>query len=102
MVTSGTVPPLPIDENMDTDLALGFAALAIGTLLVAFSAPLAHLMQEADDHYRERFPWAQAYEPQTGRLATATGRWWILRSWLLLSAVGFVGMGLALAARGAV
>ena len=86
---------------MTIDLLMGFASLLIGFTLSGFSAPLAHLMKEGDERYREEHPWVQAYEPQVGWLATDTGRWWILRSWLLLAAMGFAVIGALLVARAA-
>ena len=81
------------------DVVYALAAVLIGGFLAGFSGPLAHLMLEGDDRYREQYPWVQAYEPQSGFLATTTGRWWILRSYLILSAVGFEVIGLALLVR---
>ena len=86
---------------MTVDLVMGFASLLIGFSLAGFSAPLANLMQEGDERYREEHPWVQAYEPQAGWLATDNGRWWILRSWLLLFSLGFAVIGALLVARGA-
>ena len=78
---------------------MGLAALIIGIALLAFSAPLAHLMQEGDERLREEHPWVEAYEPQAGILASATGRWWILRGWLLGCAGGFGLVGALLLVR---
>ncbi len=86
---------------MIVDLLMGSTALVIGIALSGFSAPLAHLMQEGDERYREDHPWVQAYEPQVGFLATDSGRWWLLRGWLLFFAVGFAIVGALLVARGA-
>ena len=89
-------PPLrPMKENVVFDLLLGSLSILLGSLLVGFSAPLATLMREGDDGWRER-GWTQAYEPNAAFLETDRGRWWIFRAWLLLSAVGFfvVGSGL--------
>ena len=80
------------------DLVLGNAALLLGALLAIFSAPLATLMREGDDGWRER-GWTQVYEPDVGFLETDRGRWLIFRSWLLLSAVGFVAIGVGLVVR---
>ena len=85
---------------MVVDLAMGFTALAIGLWLGVCSGPLADQLQEGDEQYRENHPWVEVFEPQTGWLATADGRWWILRGWLLASALGFAGIGAALAVRG--
>ena len=74
------------------DLILGTASFLIGMLLVAHSATLASLMREGDDGWRER-GWTQAYEPDAAFLESDRGRWWIFRSWLLLSATGFVVIG---------
>jgi hypothetical protein len=84
---------------MVIDLVMGMSALLIGVALTGFSAPLADLMKEGDERYREDHPWVQAYEPQAGWLATDSGRWWILRSWLLFFAAGFVVVGGALLVR---
>ena len=83
---------------MDPDLVLGVVALAIGVALAAFSSPLARGLREGDDRWRERHPWTAAYEPQRALTATDRGRLLILRSWLLVSALGFavVGAGLLL------
>ena len=86
---------------MIIDLVMGAAALMIGLWLGVCSGPLADHLQEGDERYREDHPWVESFEPQVGFLATADGRWWILRSWLLVSAVGFAGVGLALTLRGA-
>jgi hypothetical protein len=99
VVTSGTVPALPMTRAMTVDLLMGVAALLLGLALAGFSAPLADLMREGDERLREQHPWVQAYEPQAGPLATAVGRWWILRSWLLISSAGFVSVGAALVLR---
>ncbi|HEX8086860.1 MAG TPA: hypothetical protein VF529_21410 [Solirubrobacteraceae bacterium] len=74
------------------DLVIGYASLIIGALLLAFSGPLATLMREGDDGWRER-GWTQAYEPDVGFLESERGRWWIFRCWLLLSAAGFLVVG---------
>jgi hypothetical protein len=84
---------------MIIDVAMGAASLLIGIWLSVCSAPLADFMQEGDERYRQKHPWVEAFEPQAGFLATADGRWWILRSWLLVSAFGFAGIGAALIAR---
>ncbi len=80
------------------DLVLGPSALVLGALLAIFSAPLATLMREGDDGGRER-GWTQAYEPDVGFLETERGRWLIFRGWLLLSAAGFLAVGVGLMAR---
>jgi hypothetical protein len=82
---------------MALDLVLGATSLLIGTLLIAFSAPLATLMREGDDGWREN-AWTQSYEPDAAFLESDRGRWWIFRAWLLLSATGFgvIGAGLVL------
>ena len=77
------------------DLMIGTPSLMIGALLVAYSGPLASLMREGDDGWRER-GWTQAYEPNAAFLESDRGRWWIFRSWLLLSATGFVVIGTGL------
>jgi hypothetical protein len=84
---------------MVLDVALGVVALLIGLWLGVCSGPLADHLQEGDERYRERHPWVESFEPQGGFLATADGRWWILRSWLLASSAGFLGVGAALVAR---
>ncbi len=78
---------------------MGLAALGIGSALLAFSAPLAHLLREGDEHYRQ-IPWAQAFEPSDGWLASDTGRWRLFRGWILAGGAGFlcVGTGLLLRA----
>jgi hypothetical protein len=81
------------------DLVMGLTALAVGVWLGVCSGPLADHLQEGDDRYRENHPWVEAFEPQTGYFATADGRWWILRGWLLASALGFVVVGAALLLR---
>ena len=86
---------------MIIDLVMGVTALMLGLWLGVCSGPLADHLQEGDERYRENHPWVESFEPQVGFLASADGRWWILRGWLLVSAVGFVGVGLALALRGA-
>ena len=85
---------------MILDLVMGAAGLLIGLWLMVCSAPLADHLQEGDERYRDNHPWVEAFEPQGGWLATADGRWWILRGWLLATALGFVGVGGALAVRG--
>ena len=85
---------------MIVDLVMGIAALLIGLWLGVCSAPLADQLQEGDERYREDHPWVESFEPQAGWLATADGRWWILRGWLIASAAGFVIVGCALALRG--
>ncbi len=80
------------------DLVLGPSALVLGALLAIFSAPLATLMREGDDGWRER-GWTQAYEPDVAFLETERGRWLIFRGWLLLSAAGFLAVGVGLMAR---
>jgi hypothetical protein len=77
---------------MVLDLVIGYASLIIGALLLGFSGPLATLMREGDDGWRER-GWTQAYEPDVGFLESERGRWWIFRCWLLLSAAGFLVVG---------
>jgi hypothetical protein len=86
---------------MIVDLVMGSTALLLGLTLVGFSAPLADLMQEGDEQYREQHPWVESYEPQVRWLETTTGRWWVLRSWLLLAALGFLVIGAMLAGRAA-
>ncbi len=83
---------------MVLDLVIGYSSLVIGALLLAFSAPLATLMREGDDGWRER-GWTQAYEPDVGFLESERGRWWIFRCWLLLSAAGFLVVGGGLVVR---
>ena len=78
---------------MIIDCVMGLTAMAIGLWLVVCSAPLADHLQDGDNSYRENHPWVEAFEPQGGWLATADGRWWILRSWLLLSSLGFLVVG---------
>ncbi len=87
--------------SMIIDIAMGVASLLIGVWLGVCSAPLADHLQEGDTRYRERHPWVEAFEPQTGFLATNDGRWWILRSWLLAAAAAFAIVGGALVLRGA-
>ncbi len=86
------------EKNVILDLVMGQAALVLGALLVLFSGQLASLMREGDDGWRER-GWTQAYEPDVGFLASDRGRWWIFRSWLLVSAGGFLVVGVGLVAR---
>ncbi len=83
---------------MVLDLIIGNASLLLGVLLMAFSSPLATLMREGDDGWRES-GWTQAYEPDVGFLESDRGRWWIFRCWLLVSAGGFVAVGAGLLAR---
>jgi hypothetical protein len=84
---------------MDLDLLLGLVALAIGTALSVWSAPLAHGLREGDEQWRERHPWTAQYEPQTTLTASDRGRFLILRAWLLGSAAGFVVVGAGLVVR---
>ena len=77
---------------------MGYAAIALGALLFVFSSPLATLMREGDDGWRER-EWTQAYEPDVGFLESDRGRWWIFRCWLWLSATGFLVIGAGLVGR---
>lgn len=83
---------------MVLDIVMGNSAIVLGALLCLFSGPLATLMREGDDGWRER-GWTQAYEPSIGFLESERGRWWIFRGWLLLSAVGFLVVGAGLLAR---
>ena len=83
---------------MVLDLVMGYAAILLGGLLVGFSGPLATLMREGDDGWRER-GWTQAYEPDVGFLESERGRWLIFRGWLLVSAAGFVMIGAGLVLR---
>jgi hypothetical protein len=85
-------PQLPNKKNVIVDIVMGYTAVVLGALLVLFSAPLATLMREGDDGWRER-GWTEAYEPDVGFLESDRGRWWIFRAWLLLSAVGFIAVG---------
>jgi hypothetical protein len=80
------------------DIVMGYASIMLGALLIVFSAPLATLMREGDDGWRER-GWTQAYEPNAAFLESDRGRWWIFRGWLLLSATGFIVIGAGLAGR---
>jgi hypothetical protein len=98
-LTSTNVPWVPIMHGVIVDLVMGFSAVVIAASLASFSAPLADLMQEGDEHYREQHPWVESYEPQVRWLATDSGRWWILRGWLLFFATGFAVVGGALLAR---
>ena len=86
-------------RSMIVDVLMGAASVLIGLWLLVCSAPLADFMQEGDERYRERFPWVEAFEPQVGFFATADGRWWILRGWLVGSALAFTGIGAALILR---
>jgi hypothetical protein len=86
--------------EMVLDMVIGITSLLIGALLLSFSAPLATLMREGDDGWREN-GWTQSYEPDAAFLESDRGRWWIFRGWLLLSATGFVVIGAGLALRGA-
>jgi hypothetical protein len=88
-------------QVMVVDFVMGISAVLIGLALVGFSAPLADLMQEGDERYREQHPWVESYEPQVRWLETTTGRWWVLRSWLLLGALGFLVIGTMLVVRAA-
>ena len=84
--------------SMVLDLVMGYGSVVLGALLIVFSSPLATLMREGDDGWRER-GWTQAYEPNAAFLESDRGRWWIFRSWLLLSATGFVVIGTGLLVR---
>jgi len=84
---------------MVIDIVMGSAAVLLGLLLVGYSAPLAHLMREGDERWREEQPWTTAYEPQVGFMASDHGRFWILRGWLLVCAAAFAGIGVALVLR---
>ena len=79
-------------------MVMGYGAIILGALLFGFSGRLATLMREGDDGWRQR-GWTQAYEPDVGLLETDRGRWWIFRSWLLVSAAGFVVVGAGLVLR---
>ena len=78
---------------------MGVTALLLGLWLGVCSGPLADQLQEGDERVRERHPWTEAFEPQAGLLATADGRWRVLRGYLLASALGFAGIGAALVLR---
>ena len=86
---------------MVIDLVMGASAVLLGLVLAGFSAPLALLMREGDERWRDERPWTAAYEPQVGFLASDRGRFWILRGWLLACAAGFAGIGIALLLRAA-
>ena len=86
---------------MVIDYLMGVSGLLLGTLLVAYSARLADLMQEGDEIYREQHPWVETYEPQVRWLESTTGRWWILRGWVLMAATGFCLIGSMLLLRAA-
>jgi hypothetical protein len=92
---------VPIIQGVIVDLVMGICAVAIAASLSGFSAPLADLMKEGDERYREDHPWVEAYEPQARFLATDAGRWWVLRGWLLFFAAGFAVVGVLLIARAA-
>ena len=81
------------------DLLMGLAAILLGALLAAYSGPLAHHLKEGDERYRERFRWVQGVEPRQGLLATDRGRWWLLRGWMLVTALGYAAVGVLLALR---
>jgi hypothetical protein len=87
---------------MVLDLVLGAVAVAIGVSLQAFRTPLALLMREGDDHWREQHPWTAVYEPQTALLASDEGRLRIFRTWLVVCAGGFAAVGAGLVLRGLV
>ena len=91
-------PLLPTTRIVVADLVIGNAAVVLGALLLIFSAPLATLMREGDDEWRER-GWTQAFEPDAAVLESDRGRWWVFRCWLLLSATGFVVIGAGLVGR---
>ena len=84
-----------------TDVLMGLISVVLGIWLGVCSAPLADHLQEGDERYRERHPWVESFEPQVGFFATADGRWWLLRGWLLAAASGFVAVGGALVLRAA-
>lgn len=67
---------------MTIDLVMGAVSALIGAALLARNAQLAALIKE-------------------GSLATDAGRVAAFRAWLLVSAAGFVVVGAALVARGA-
>jgi hypothetical protein len=98
-LTSNNVPGVPIIQGVTVDLIMGVSAVLIAASLAGFSAPLANLMQEGDERYREQHPWVESYEPQVRWLESDNGRWWILRGWLLFFATGFAVVGGALLAR---
>jgi len=84
---------------MVVDLVLGAVAVAIGASLLLRLTTLALLLLEGDDRWREEHPWTAAYEPQTAALASAEGRLRVFRTWLAVSAVGFVAVGAGLLLR---
>ena len=87
------------DVFMVIDIVMGATSALIGLWLAVCSGPLADHLQEGDERVRERHPWAESFEPQAGFLATADGRWWILRGWLLACSAAFAGIGAALVLR---
>ncbi len=84
---------------MVLDLILGAVAVAIGASLLTYRSPLAQLMREGDDHWREQHPWTAAYEPQAAVLSSAEGRLRVFRTWLVVSAAGFAAVGAGLLLR---
>ena len=85
---------------MAIDLVMGAASALIGLALLVNSTQLAALMKEGDDRYRGH-PWLRAFEPSDGPLATDAGRVTAFRAWIIASGAGFLAVGAALAARGA-
>ena len=86
--------------GMTIDLIMGALGALIGVALMARHAHLAGLMKEGDERYREH-PWLQAFEPDSGRLATDSGRVEAFRAWFLVSGAAFLAMSVALLVRGA-
>ena len=80
------------------DSLMGTTAIVLGALMAFYSAPLAALMREGDERWREN-AWTETFEPNVRLLETDRGRWMIFRGWLLLAATGFVTIGAGLVLR---
>ena len=83
---------------MIVDLAMGLAAVLIGTALLLRCRSIVGLMKEGDDRWRGH-PVFSRFEPSDGPLATDEGRVWALRAWLVFWSAGFVFVGTGLLGR---